>query len=309
MSNRDAFKAFLGSLLFENAKQHQYLWCHGLGSDGKGAINRFLKQVFGRSYRSKQPPAPGDKFWTHGLLGSRLVVFPDCNAQTFTSSGLFKSLSGGDPVDVEAKGLMSFTAVLDCKFIFLSNEKPVISSERADMRRIIYCEFEPEGAPEERGFEDRLWDEGGVFLTDCVKTYARLCPDHAKIPCDTTEITDWVSVVEERFELLFQARFKLPHEDYRKTSGLVDLTTSQFELVTIKPEVMQSILMELVPDKKEQREFRSWMTRVHGVQKRTIRRPDPKKPGQVVFPKVYVGVNLRIQSVPSTVSKMDRLTT
>ena len=141
MSNADAFTAWVGSLFDETSYQQQYVWLHGKGNEGKGCINRFLMRVFGPAYCAKQPKERGDKFWTHDLLGKRLVVFPDCNDSAFVASGLFKSMTGGDPIPVEAKGEMAYTTRLAAKYLIISNERPDLSSETADRRRIIYCEM------------------------------------------------------------------------------------------------------------------------------------------------------------------------
>lgn len=286
MTNAQAFRHWLGSLFFDQAQQHQYVWMYGEGNDGKGSINRFLAKVFGRSYRSKQPPAPNDKFWTYGLIGARLVAFPDCNAQGFTSSGLFKSLSGGDPIDVEAKGKMSFTAKLNAKFLFLSNENPNISSEKADMRRIIYCEFLA-GGVEDPEFEDKLWAEGGSFLSTCVHEYFVTHPRHTRIESDGEGIGEIVSTNEEGFEQLFAEKFKQPNELYCTHAGLAGLTADQLELVTIRPETMLAILREAFKERREQQQFRAWLRRKYGVRKASIRVEN----GELVT-KRYVGACL-----------------
>lgn len=277
LTNAGSFRQWLGSLLFEQARQHQYVWVHGMGNDGKGCINRFLERVFGRSYRSKQPPSPQDKFWTYGLIGSRLVVFPDCNSQGFTSGGLFKSLSGGDPIDVEAKGKMSFTVRLGCKFLFFSNEKPNISCEDADMRRIIYCEFFEKTQKEDADpdFEKRLWEEGGPFLTKCVREYVAACPRHECIDSNREEIETWVSVGEEKFQVFFDYVFMAPrHEAYKTSQFLHDLTEEQFDMVTIKPDDMLALVQNAYPDRREQGQFRDWIYKKYGAQKKVIRRGD-----------------------------------
>ncbi len=304
MENAAAFKTWLGSLFFEDAKQHQYIWCHGMGNDGKGAINRFLADVFGKSYRSKQPPGFGDKFWTYGLIGSRLVVFPDCNNQSFVSSGLFKSLSGGDPVDVEAKGRMSFTARLKCKFLFFSNERPNITSEGADMRRIIYCPFS-EAAIYEQGFEEALYKEGASFLTKCIDLYEKNCNDHSPIKCEADGIMEWISVLEEQFQAIFDSRFMQPHPDYRKHGNLSELTNDQIDLVTVKPEAMLEIVNGAFKDNKERSQFRDWLYKKYGVQKKGI---ESKVLGASVFYR-YVGVAHKLSSSKSRVHQVYQVLT
>lgn len=290
LTNPSAFRQWLGALFFEEASQHQYVWVHGMGNDGKGSINRFLKRVFGRAYRSKQPPHPGDKFWTHGLVGSRLVVFPDCNSQGFTAGGLFKSLSGGDPVDVEAKGKMSFTAELCCKFLFFSNEKPNLSCEDADMRRIIYCEFFEKTKKEDADaeFEPKLWAEGGAFLSRCVKEYRANCPDHQTIESDKGEIRAWVSVAEEKFEHVLGAYLDLPkNEAYQAGKNLGELTDAQLDLVTLEPKTLLAVLQSSFPDRRDQNAFRDWLYKKHGVQKKGIRRV---RDGKDVVIYRYIGI-------------------
>lgn len=253
MSNAKAFRHFLGSLFFDDSSLHGYVWLHGQGGDGKGAINRFLARVFGHSYRSKQPPSRyGDRFWTYGLLGSRLVVFPDCDDFAFVASGLFKALTGGDPIEVEAKGQMGFTARLNAKFIVISNEKPSLSSENADMRRVIYCEME-KPQQYQKDFEKRLWFEGGAFLTRCVVDYIAAYPDHGPIAADMEQIMEWVAVREEPYDLFFDKHFRVAPHDY------------------VAPIYMQQLLKEEWHDRGQQLGFLRWLERTHGVRKKTAK--------------------------------------
>lgn len=302
MSNREAFMAFVGSLLFGDSKQHQYVWMQGVGGDGKGAINRWLHKVLGRSYRSKQPPGMNDRFWTYGLIGSRLVVFPDCNAKSFTASGLFKSLTGGDPVDVEAKNQMSFTTQLDCKFMFLSNESPTISSEWADLRRIIYCQFEDDRADDEKtvdpAFEPGLWAEGGAFLTKCVMTYAELAPNHIPISTDKAGIESWIGSLEEEFETVFNKHFEVPKNPlYRKATGINGLDPHQIDLVTVEGgHLLQTVRDEFPGDRKQQAAFRDWLEKRHGVSRKTIYLKDTSQYG-----KRWVGICRKLNTGGFTV--------
>lgn len=256
MTNHEAFLAWVGSLFFEDSSLHNYVWLYGVGGDGKGSINRFLAKVFDYSYRSKQPPSGGksvDKFWTYGLLGARLVVLPDCDDYTFVSRGLFKSLTGGDPVDVEAKGQMSFTTRLNTKFLVISNEKPSLSSEKADMRRIIYCEL---GTAESfsNDFENRLWEEGGAFLTACVMRYQQNYPDHGPIASGDEEISSWVATLEEPFEVIFEKWFTIRDGGY------------------VAPRDMQRMLKQewASGQRRPQLDFLRWLEKTHHVRRRRM---------------------------------------
>lgn len=284
-TNARALRHWIGSLFFPDSDTHQYVWMFGQGGDGKGAINRFLAKVFGGSYCAKQPPRIGDRFWTFGLIGKRLVAFPDCNDVRFVASGLFKSLTGGDPIDMEAKGKMSFTYKPLAKYLFFSNEKPMISSEKADTRRIIYCEFEPNTLGIEEGFEDRLWAEGGSFLTNCLVEYVEALPRRGPIPCEQAELFDHLSVVEEKFEVIFDRHLCLPNAQHRTTEGLNALRDlEQIQQVAVMPRRMQEILSYYFKNSQQAGEFIKWLEIKHGIKKKTLWLPDGREP------KVYVGV-------------------
>lgn len=300
MTNRDAFCAFIGSLFFDESSRHNYVWMHGAGGDGKGAINRFLADIFGRAYRSKQPPGHGDRFWTYGLIGTRLVVFPDCNSRGFVAGGLFKSLTGGDPVDVEAKCKMSFTTRLNCKFVFFSNEQPTLSAEAADMRRIIHCEFTEPPPPATHDFEAKLWAEGGAFLGRCAATYVAMCPHHEAIQASHDLIKDWVSQLDERFEILFEKHFAKS-----AATSLNGKSRSVVDAMSLTPQKLEELLKQDGLNQTECKEFRLWMTRTHGIKKRSVELDD----GQVV--KRYVGVRWNRTfpyAVVSSPSREDTLT-
>jgi hypothetical protein len=288
MTNVPAFLAFIGSLFYDQSSLQNYCWVHGDGNDGKGAINRFLAKVFGKSYRSKQPPDRNGKIgnWLYSLIGSRLVVFPDCNNASFAASGPFKAMTGGDPVEFEAKFKMPFTDRLNCKFIFFSNEKPNLSSERADMRRVIYCEFTEQGTYDP-AFEDKLWAEGGAFISTCCQLYLNDYPKHGPIQSDTEAIKSLVSENEEHFETFFEANFKEAPEGKRTAQDLHNMTTDALRRVAVFPADFSARLASHF-DRRGQSEFRSWLRRTIGVQKVTVTYKDGQQPSKQL--KLYAGI-------------------
>ncbi len=261
IGNCEAFVDWIGSLFYEDSDQQQYCYLHGKGADGKGAINRFMARVFGGAYCSKQPPTPGDKFWSYGLISKRLVVFPDCNSRTFVTSGFFKSMTGGDPVTLEAKGQMSFTAKLSCKFLFLSNEKPSLSSEDSDRRRIIYCEMqEREDKTPEPGFENKLWEEGGAFLALCLNWYDEKYKDRGQIKADMSVIDDHVDTIELKYSSVFDEHFCLSDD---KASWVL-------------PNDLWRLLDSAYKNKKDGEDFLKWLERTHKIRKKTSNYPGGK---------------------------------
>lgn len=276
VTNSQALMAWFGSLFVDESNRHQYVWLHGGGDDGKGSIARFFKRVLAHLYSSQVPPTFNDRFWTHGIKDARLVVFEDCNNTSFVTSGLFKMLTGGDYVRVEIKGGSVLSLLIKAKYMFLSNEKPDISSERADEKRIIYCTVSPfKGAADDK-IETVLWDEGGAFLYKCLAMYAKMAPEHGRIVTDTTLIGEVVETNEERFSSFLESHFQVG-PTYR-----------------CLPYIFQDIICKEFKTKKERQDFISYLER-KGIKKKSDRQEhldgQPRN--------MYVGIKPR--SVPLTV--------
>lgn len=214
MTNAQSFMAFIGSLFDEASQRQQYVWIHGEGRNGKGALIRALGRVLGPVMSADQPPERGAKHWTVGLLGKRLAVFPDCEDATFARTGLFKSLTGEDQIRVEIKGGSILFLDLPVKFIFTSNKKPDISSGKADMRRIIFCPIEPV-AEYHADYERRLEKEIPAFISVCWNTYksATKGDPRADIPITTTEEVESLAERNEYDCAAFVDAYLTIHED------------------------------------------------------------------------------------------------
>lgn len=249
-SNAEALMCFIGSLVFEEADRQQYVWLHGQGGEGKGALCRFLAKALGRLYASRQAPEKANQFWTYSIRDARLVVFPDCNNTGFVASGLFKSLTGGDHVNMERKNGLQWSEVISAKFMFLSNEKPNLSSEMADRRRIIYCEIKPFNGDQDPRYEAQLWKEGGYFLSKCASLYSGMYPHHGVIKTETDVIATWIATNEEDMEEFFNNHFELDKNSY------------------CKPKDFQDKIQMFSRKKHEQRMFRSWLERTHKIVKK-----------------------------------------
>lgn len=274
ISNAPALAEWIGSLFDEGSDRQQYVWLYGRGQNGKGALMRFLARCLGPAFRSKQPPAPNDDKWTAGLLGARLVTFPDCNAYGFPATGLFKSLTGGDLVDINPKFEKPFTAELRAKFLFSSNERPQLSSETADMRRAVYCEVGPIQGDATPGYEARLWEEGGAFLSTCIHNYRTSYPQGGPIRVDTDELAAWVSVVEEDFAALVEEHLVIGTDERCFQAQWVDWCKNHLK------------------DAREKRNFIAYLERAHGLRlhdkaRRTVRLKDGR------FTKAHLGFRLR----------------
>lgn len=208
MDNAAAFKLWVGSLFFPKADRQTYVWLYGEGGDSKGAILRVLKRVFGPAFKSDNVPERPDKFWSYWLIGKRLVAFADTNNASFPASGFFKSLTGGDEVRCEIKGGASFGAQLQCMFIFASNARPALSSEKADIRRVILCEMQAIAVEPDPAYEEGLWDETPAFLASCLAAYGER-GTFGPIRPDRETLDRWVAQLEDRHEAFLEEHFVL----------------------------------------------------------------------------------------------------
>jgi hypothetical protein len=269
--------AWIGSLLVKEADQQQYLWIHGDGQDGKGRLAKFLRTALGLSYKGEQVPDQGARrFWTHGLLGKRLICFADCSEYSFTRSGFFKSLTGGDSQRIEEKGKTAYDAELDAKFLFLSQETPDISRSKADTRRALYVEMKPMAqdtkvipAPV---YDDLLWSEASPFLHKCLEVYNKLCPSHGPIPLSKKAMEKIDSIVEHGEEgfhsILDRGGFEIVEIPFIPTGPSEGI--KMHDLPYVSPSRLQNLIHEERLDKNHKKSFMNWL-RLKGVDRKRVR--------------------------------------
>lgn len=260
MSCPKAVMAWIGSLLDADAPRQQYIWIYGEGMNGKGALIDFLRRVMGPAFRSEITPERGNRFWTSGLLGSRLVVFPDCTDFQFPTTGLFKALTGNDAVKVEEKGKPAMTVGLESKFLFASNKKPNLSSTIADRRRAIYCEMVPipdgVGLLSPREYGRRLWNEGPGFLAACRSAWQDW-RESGQITYDTEGLDALIESNEEDLQDLFTKFFVRSD----------DLTKPWMERSFVRPQDLLAVLRDARLSNQEVMRFKAWLERRMGVKR------------------------------------------
>lgn len=266
MTNSDAFMAFVGSLFIKDSDRQQYVWIMGDGNDSKSSLGRFLAEVLGPSYRAEYVPKDGkiNNFWTAAFLGKRLAVFPDCDAYSFPTTGIFKSLTGDDPIRMEYKCQQSFTAKLPTKFLYFGNGDPEIGSGRANKRRLIYCRMSQVKGEllATETYHRKLWVEGAAWLWKCRQKYLELTDNGIKpIPANDDEVTQIISETEEHFETTFNQYFVN-----------VEIKEPYNELPYITPEALQVFMRKCMNwDQTQQTKFRRWLKRERGVHKHSVK--------------------------------------
>jgi hypothetical protein len=249
MSNAEAVAAFIWSCFEPKANRQQYVWIYGQGNDGKGTLMRWLQKIVGTAGQVQQnAPDTRNKHWALPYVNKRVIIYPDFDDYEALSRGVFKSITGEDPVFIDPKGKAGYTERLICKLFFTSNGMPGISTSRSDLRRIIFGEMSvaPRHDPQ---YEEKLWLEAGAILAYCRDVYRRLCPDHGLIP-----VTDESKEAIENHAASREAEFELFFDDNIGIERTRE--TLQNDL--------QVRLRNYFPSSNIQGKFKAWMERKYG---------------------------------------------
>lgn len=289
-TNAEALRQWIGSLFFDDADRRQYVWLFGHGRNGKGTLSNALHFVFQNASASEMPPTENDKFWTSGLLGKRLVIFPDCRVYSFPGSDIFKQLTGGDMIRMERKGQPQFSSHINAKFLFSSNDTPSVSSSEADTSRAIFCHVGAVTQEFGADYQDQFMAEFPHFLWSCQQAYLKNCKPRSPIAVDKDQADQITSLTEETYENIF-------HQYFTKPSPGAVFEGSDYAYV--HPIDMQSILVEAGLSKaSQQKGFHLWLDRVHGVKKIQARLSEEQRERR------YVGIRMKTESEKIAAQKL-----
>jgi putative DNA primase/helicase len=135
---------FTGYLLWREYPNAKVLLLVGDGSNGKSTFIGVLKALLGIDQiasRSLQE-LELNRFAKAGLFGKLANLYADLPDQALKSVGIFKILTGGDPVTAEHKFRDGFTFVNHAKMVFSCNRIPeVFDDTTAFFRRLIIVTF------------------------------------------------------------------------------------------------------------------------------------------------------------------------
>lgn len=196
--------AFYGIFDAEN-RSRQIIIFYDDGQTGKSNLVRALTNIStGNFYASLSKNSLDNQFWGSKILGRRLILFSDSGNQKIPRMDKVKQLSGGDPVDVELKGIsgqIHYTP--NCRVIVTTNSRPEINTynEHQISRVLIFpltatqdenirkkfCKLNPDGTvyhdPETGkvchiGAPYDVWmtEQFYPYLSACKSFYEELCP-------------------------------------------------------------------------------------------------------------------------------------
>lgn len=192
LSDKDAFMAYLWSAFEMANESRQTLWLYGpAGLDGKTTVLNIIKELFGEAAAgiNNAQVSSKSRFLLSNMFNRRVAIYPDCKNLRFPMSELFRTMTSGDVVPIEFKNEGFVNIPMYLKLFIASNEMPYVSSDTADLSRLLVVEVNQvtkrKTDPE---WKKKLRAELPAFLASCKEAYQNLCPDHGDIAMSETSI-------------------------------------------------------------------------------------------------------------------------
>ena len=116
----------------------------GEGGNGKSTFIGLLEALMGKENRSAVSlhELEENRFARHDLYGKAANLYPDLPDKDLKSTGIFKMLTGGDPIRAEDKNVKAFTYHNVAKLTFSCNTVPKVPEDStAYFRRWLIIEF------------------------------------------------------------------------------------------------------------------------------------------------------------------------
>ena len=116
----------------------------GDGGNGKSTLIGIIEYMVGKENRSAVSlhELEENRFATHDLFGKAANLYPDLPDKDLKSTGIFKMLTGGDPIRAEDKNVKAFTYHNVAKLTFSCNAVPRVPEDSvAYFRRWLIVEF------------------------------------------------------------------------------------------------------------------------------------------------------------------------
>jgi P4 family phage/plasmid primase-like protien len=155
----DWIKRWCGYLLTGSTEEHFFIFCYGLGANGKSVLAEAMRYILGDYARAiasetltkSKRSAGGATPDIADLIGARLAMCSETESGAALAESLIKSLVSGDSMTARKlySAPMQFTPHF--KLMMLGNHKPIIKSNDYGMwRRIRLIPFLRTFKPEER---------------------------------------------------------------------------------------------------------------------------------------------------------------
>ncbi len=249
---KEALQAYFWSVFEPKSYNQQYLWIKGPGGDGKSSACGLLVKILGVNKgaleQSVAPGSNGDNFWAIQYEDKWLALFADLKTEVDMDSGELKMLTGGHTLPVRPMRAGAYNVPHHIKTIWLSQKWPVISTDRASLRRPIPIEMVRIGDDVDAQFEEKLWAERAAIMYRCRESYQKMCPNHEKIV-----------VTKEMIGPLTDSASGESSGQYSDFESWYEQTFTRVPGAKGWAQTVDELIKRRFPERKTQAEFRSWL--------------------------------------------------
>ena len=141
---------------------------------GKTQIKKLLTELIGIRFTSSMDldKMTDSRFGTSELYNKRLAGSNDMRYTTISDMGIFKQLTGGDPISIEFKGRGAFSYIYSGFIWFLANDFPMFSGKKGkeiyDRFLVIPCEHVVKKSEQDPELVKKMLHEKEYIVSLCV---------------------------------------------------------------------------------------------------------------------------------------------
>lgn len=142
---------------------------------GKTQIKKLLTELIGIEYTSSMDldKMNDSRFGTSELYNKRLAGSNDMRYTAINDMGIFKQLTGGDPISIEFKGRGAFSYIYKGFIWFLANDFPMFSGKKGkeiyERFLVIPCEHVVEKKDQDPELVEKMLKEKEYIVSLCIQ--------------------------------------------------------------------------------------------------------------------------------------------
>ena len=243
---KELFLEYVGWAMTPNSNFQRFLMFTGQGGNGKSVLIKLFDRVIGADNLThlSLSQISADKFSTARLLGKLANSCGDLKTESVKDCQKLKTVTGGDGLNGEYKGVDSFEFDSYAKLLFSVNEIPRIIGEDSDavFRRMLVLTVDRKPQKEDVELNEKLAKQIPYFLKLCVDACRRLyergsfieCPNSAEnvmnARLDSNSVDSFIAEVCETGKKCEVSRPLLyeEYEKYCKEEGKIPKAKTQF---------------------------------------------------------------------------------
>ena len=236
------------------------IYIQGSGGSGKSVFMNFLGEIVSKSVGNYDVGA----FVNSSLIGKALILLPENNTVSVMQHKELKSITGGDSVKIEVKGLTAYSAQIRGLFVISSNYHLECEGTDDEKRRLRYFQLNKD--PQQRRIHpDAVVNE---FLTSKNEflNYCRQCFETLEIPNSCGLIEDAPNHSEIFSSMLSAEREKLFHKFF--TSYVLKNYELSENCRCASEDILEQFrkLPQVKDNKTLPRKFKTWMTNNYKIE-------------------------------------------